>query len=100
LTDRQIGNKAKVNVFLQSSPAMHTLSLAKVPHQYDKILRRYMMVQHTRCLNYQLCDKKKERAKPITMTQEIVSLAIAKLLLREKKINAMHLPDNKWQSCY
>jgi hypothetical protein len=86
---------------LQSSAAMHTLSLAKVPHQYDKIPRRYMMVQHTRRLNYQLCDKKKkERAKPITMTQEIVSLAIAKLLLTEKKINAMHLPDNKWQNCY
>jgi hypothetical protein len=86
---------------LQSSAAMHTLSLAKVPHQYDKIPRRYMMVQHTRRLNYQFCDKKKkERAKPITMTQEIVSLAIAKLLLTEKKINAMHLPDNKWQNCY
>jgi hypothetical protein len=40
---------------------MHTLSLAKVPHQYDKIPRRYMMVQHKRSLNYQLCDRKKER---------------------------------------
>jgi hypothetical protein len=45
-------------------------------------------------------ERKKERAKPITMAQEIVSLAIAKLLLTEKKINAMHLPDNKWQNCY